>query len=158
MRNFIITFLLATFLMIVSQTANAQDRGFGIGAAIGGPDGLSYKAWVMETSALAGVLTFNVSEHSTYFYTHADYLAHKIYEDLDWEVGNLHYYYGGGIGFEWTDELIDDRLTLRLPAGFGFNFNDVPFDIFMELAPTIRISPDFSFYFNGNMGFRFYLN
>lgn len=158
MRTFILTFLLATSLMVVSQTAQAQDRGFGVGAAIGGPDGLSYKAWTGSNSAIAGVLTFNVSDNFTSFYTHADYLVHKFYDDLDWEIGNLFYYYGGGIGFEWYDSDIDDRLSIRLPAGFGFNFTDVPVDIYLELAPTITVSPDFNFFFNGNMGFRFYLN
>lgn len=158
MRKFILTFLLATSLMVVSQTANAQDRGFGVGAAIGGPDGLSYKAWMSQNSALAGLITFNVSEASSGFYTHADYLIHKFYENLDWEIGTLHYYYGGGVSFEWMDSAVDDRLSLRLPAGFGFNFYDVPVDLFLELAPTVTVSPEFDFFFNGNMGFRFYLN
>ena len=158
MRTFILTFLLATSLMLVSQTVQAQDRGFGVGAAIGGPDGLSYKAWTGSNSAIAGVLTFNVSDNFTSFYTHADYLIHKFYDELDWEVGNLLYYYGGGVAFQWYDSALDDRLSIRLPGGFGFNFTDVPVDVFLELAPTITVSPEFNFSFNGNMGFRFYLN
>lgn len=158
MRNFILTFLLATSLMVAAQSANAQDRGFGIGAAIGGPDGLSYKVWTAERSALAGLATFRINDDYSSFYTHADYLVHKFYEDLDWEIGVLHYYYGGGVAFEWRDTVDDDRLSIRLPAGFGFNFDDVPADLFLELAPTITVNPDFNFFFSGNMGFRFYLN
>ena len=158
MKRFILTFLLATSLMVVSQTAFAQERGFGIGAAVGGPDGLSYKAFLSETTAFAGLVSFSISENRSSFYTHLDYLIHKHYEELDWEVGQLFYYYGGGIAYHWRDHAFDEQISFRLPSGFGFNFTEVPVDIFLELAPTADLQPDFSFYFTGNMGFRYFFN
>lgn len=157
-RRILLSCLFATVLLVVTQTAQAQDRNFGIGAAIGGPDGISYKAWVNENAAVSGLLTFSLSDLSSSFYTHLDYLGHRHFDDLDWEAGRLHFFYGGGVGYQWYDALIDDIFSLRVPLGFGFNFVDVPVDLFFEVAPTFNVSPDFSFQFNGNLGFRFYLN
>lgn len=159
MRRILLTALFATSLLLITQTADAQDRNFGIGAAIGGPDGISYKAWISDPTAVAGVVAFGAGEGSSRFYTHLDYLIHRFYDDLDWEVGRLHYYYGGGVGFQWNDSPgSSDRFLLRIPVGLGFNFTDVPADIFFELAPQFDVSPSFDFHFNGNLGFRFYLN
>ncbi|MEX2572674.1 MAG: hypothetical protein WD317_00195 [Balneolaceae bacterium] len=147
--------------MIIAQTAvaqDAQDRNFGIGGAVAGPDGISYKVWMNESAALAGLVSFSLTDYTSDFYTHLDYLVHKFYDDLDWEVGRLHYYYGGGIGYQWRDSGFDDLLMIRTPAGFGFNFEEVPVDLFFELAPTVHVSPAFNFHFNGNIGFRFYVN
>lgn len=159
MKKYIFTVLLATsFLLIQQQQSVAQDRGFGIGAAVGGPDGISYKSWISETTAFTGLVSFSIADNTSSFYTHLDYHVHKFYDELDWEVGNLFYYYGGGVAFEWREQAVDNRLALRLPAGFGFNFTDVPVDLFFELAPVFDVTPDFRLGFNGNLGFRFYLN
>ena len=165
MKKILLTALLACSITLMAQTLHAQqatpieNQNFGIGAAIGGPDGLSYKAWVSPNSALAGLVSFGITDSNSRFYTHLDYLVHKFYDELDWEVGRLHYYYGGGVGLEWfSQDFIDEEVMIRLPAGFGFQFADVPADLFFELAPTFSVTPDFGFGFNGNVGFRFYLN
>jgi len=158
MRKIILTIFLVIVLMAISQRTVAQDRGFGVGAAIGGPEGLSIKSWLGETSAISGLITFTISENTSSYYTHLDYLNHKFYDDLDWDFGRMFYYYGGGVGFEWLEWVDDTTVFLRLPSGFGFNFDDVPVDLFLELAPTFDVNPEFAFYFNGNFGFRFYLN
>lgn len=159
MKKFILIVLLATSLLIVQQqTADAQDRGFGVGAVIGSPDGLSYKAWVSNDMAVAGAVSFTITNNASSFYTHADFLMHKFYEDLNWDVGTLHYAYGGGVSVTWLEWANDSVYGVRLPSGIGFNFTDVPADLFFEIAPTIDVSPDFRFGFNGALGFRFYLN
>jgi len=159
MKKLLFAALLIATISISTNTLQAQERGFGIGGAIGGPDGLSYKAWLNPNAALAGIVSFGISDGDSNFYTSLDYLIHKFYDNLDWEAGKLHYYYGGGIAFQWySQDFMDEQFHLRLPAGFGFNFSDVPVDVFFELAPTAQVSPNFSFGFNGNLGFRFYLN
>ncbi len=160
MKKIAWTFFLVTFITLASQNLHAQDRGLGIGAAIGGDagSGLSWKTWVSDKAGVSGMVTFRISEFNSSFYTHVDYVVHGFFDQLDWEPGTLHYYYGGGVGYRWFDAISDDILSLRVPAGIGFNFAEVPVDLFFELAPTANVSPDFSFYFNGNMGFRFYLN
>jgi len=159
MKKLPLIILLATTLLIVQHhTTQAQDRGFGIGAVIGSPDGLSYKAWITDEAAVAGAVSFTISNNTSSFYTRADFLMHKFYENLDWEVGTLYYSYGGGVSVLWRQFANDSIYGVRLPSGVGFNFTDVPIDLFFEIAPTIDISPDFRFGFAGALGFRFYLN
>lgn len=158
MRIFTLAFLLSISLLLVHETGEAQDRGFGVGATIGSVDGLSYKVWVSESHAVAGAVSFYLEENFSWFYTHADYLFHNPYEELNWEVGDLYYYYGGGARISWMDGVNETWFGLRLPSGLGFDFTDVPIDLFFELAPGIDVSPDFSFGFEGNLGFRFFIN
>lgn len=158
MKKLLLIFLFAFTFTFILEDAKAQDRGFGVGAVIGSPDGLSYKAWISESAAIAGAVSFSISDNSSSFYTHADILAHKFYTELDWEVGVLHYYYGGGARLVWYQWMDDALFGVRLPSGIGFNFTEVPIDLFFEVAPTIDVHPDFNFGFNGALGFRFFLN
>ena len=158
MKKHLLTFLLLAILLICVSISHAQDRNLGVGAAIGGPDGLSYKYWLDGSSALTGLVSFSISESSSRFYTHLDYHRHSFYDQLDWEEGRVYYYYGIGLGYEWLEITGDDLMTVRLPSGLGFDFNELPFEGFMELAPTFHVAPEFRFGFVGNLGFRFYLN
>ncbi len=158
MKKLTFVFLIVTLFTITTQIAIAQDRGLGVGAAIGGPDGMSYKYWLGGSAALSGLVSFAISENNSRFYTHLDILNHKFYDELDWDVGRMFYYYGGGFGFEWIEWTNDNIFMLRLPSGIGFNFNDMPVGLFLELAPTVDVSPEFHLHFNGNIGFRYFLN
>ncbi len=156
-KNILILLFFASFLACVN-ISHAQDRSFSIGTALGGPDGLSYKYWMDDQSALTGLVSFSISENTSRFYTHLDYLRHKFYDELEWEEGRIYYYYGGGLGYEWLEWSGEDLVTLRLPSGVGFDFQDLPFEGYLELAPTFNVSPEFRFTFVGNLGFRYYLN
>lgn len=159
MKSILFTILLASSLLLINPTAQAQDSGLGIGAVIGSPDGLGYKAWVNENSAVAGAVSFSLSDNNSSFYTHLDFLKHRSNENLNWEVGQLSFYYGGGVRFIWRDLGADNTFwALRLPNGINFAFADAPVDFFVELAPTVGVSPDFEFGFNGGLGFRYFLN
>jgi hypothetical protein len=159
MKKLIVTLFLIASLILISEQTQAQDRGFGIGAQVTSPAGISFKGWVSETGALASVMSFSVSENNSTFYLHLDYLKHKSYEALDWDIGYLSYYYGGGARFIWIEAALDNSFfALRGPAGLNFNFTEVPVDFYIELAPTFEVSPDFSFGFTGGIGFRYFLN
>ncbi|MEX1011140.1 MAG: hypothetical protein WDZ29_03690 [Balneolaceae bacterium] len=158
MKTFITALLLTCTLLMFQEPLKAQDRGFGIGATIGTYDGISWKNWISDRAAVAGLITFSIAENTTMLHAHADYLMHKFYESLEWEVGHLHYYYGGGLGLTWREWSDDNIFTIRAPSGLGFNFTDVPIDLFFELAPTLAVAPSFQFGFEGSIGFRFYLN
>jgi hypothetical protein len=159
MKPLLLTIILSTSLLIISNRAEAQNQGFGVGAQITSPAGLSAKAWLNETSALASVVSFNINSNNSSFYTHLDYLMHKNYDQLGWDVGVLSYYYGGGVRFIWREVGFDNTFwAIRLPAGLNFNFAEVPVDFYMEIAPTFDVSPDFNFGFTGGIGFRYFLN
>ena len=158
MKKYILTLLLLCVLLLCTNPAHSENRTFGLGTALGGPDGLNYKYRMGEISALSGLISFSISENNSRFYTHLDYLQHKYYDEAEWEEGRLYYYYGGGIGYNWIELSREDLVFLRLPSGLGFDFTNVPVDVYFELAPTFNITPEFRFAFNGNFGFRFYLN
>lgn len=158
MKKPLLIVLLLTTMLICSNVSFAQDRTFGIGTALGGPDGLSYKYWLGETTAFTGLVSFSIADNNSRFYTHLDFLQHKFYDDLEWDNGRVYYYYGGGIGYEWLDITNDNYVTIRLPSGMGVTFDDIPVEGYMELAPTFNIAPEFRFRFVGNFGFRYYLN
>lgn len=160
MKSISLTIVLITSLMIIPLKADAQNDGFGVGAQITNPAGLSFKAWLNETSALASVVSFNISENTSSFYMQLDYLKHKSYDELGWDVGVLSYYYGGGVRFIWREFVVNDDTfwAIRLPAGLNFNFAEVPVDFYLEVAPTFEVSPDFNFGFGGGIGFRYFLN
>lgn len=159
MKKLLFTVILTTSLLIMAEYGVAQDREFGIGAQVTGPAGISLKGWVNETGALASVISFGLSENNSQFYIHLDYLNHKSYDELNWDIGNMSYYYGGGVRYIWRDAFIDNSFfALRLPAGLNFNFSELPVDFYLEIAPTIEVSPDFNFGFAGGIGFRYFLN
>lgn len=159
MKSLLVTTLLFSALLIMTPDTQAQDRGFGIGAIIGSPDGISMKSWVSEQGAVAVATSFSISENNSSLYAHVDYLHHKHYDELNWDIGYLNYYYGGGARLIWQEAGINNTyLALRGPAGLNFNFTEIPVDFFMELAPTLSIDPDIAFGFNGGIGFRYFLN
>ncbi len=156
--SFIILSLAATLTLAQAQDGPG-DRSFGIGAQVTSPAGVSMKGWISDNAAIASVVSFQLSENNSLFYIHADYLLHKHYDTPDWDIGALSYYYGVGGRYIWREVGFDDSFfAVRLPGGFNFNFVDIPVDIYIELAPTLEVSPDFSFGFNGGIGFRYFLN
>lgn len=159
MKSILLSLTLTAALFILTEHAEAQDRNFGIGAQITNQAGIAMKGWVSETGALASVFSFSLSENASEFYLHVDYLHHEAYDELNWDIGYLTYYYGGGARYIWREVGIDDSFfALRLPGGLNFNFTETPIDFYLEIAPTFEVSPDFNFGFAGGLGFRYFLN
>jgi len=163
MKTKLLTSLIIISLSLMLSAAQAQDastnRTFGIGAQVTNPAGVSMKGWISDDAAIASVVSFNLSENTSSFYIHGDYLMHKQYETPGWDVGFLSYYYGVGGRYIWRDALIDDDFFgIRLPGGLNFTFTDVPFDFYVEMAPVFEVAPDFNFGFTGGLGFRYFLN
>jgi len=148
--------LIGTFIFIFSfsfsQITQAQDRDFGIGGVIGDPDGITVKGWLSESTAISGVISFNLGDDFSWFLIQADYLKQKTV--TTWEEAYVQYHYGGGIRFIEGD--FSDSISLRGPIGLDVNAIDIPVEVFMEIAPTLDVDPDVRFYFSGAVGFRYY--
>ncbi|MDR8390107.1 hypothetical protein NC796_03075 [Aliifodinibius sp. S!AR15-10] len=157
MKKIISITILCFSLSIISETAYAQNDGLGLGAMINGPTGISYKAWFNDDMAIAGGLTFNIGDISS-FYMHSDFIVHGDRDgSFDLESGIMRLYYGFGARLDYNDITNDTEVGIRFPLGTNYDFEDVPADLFFELAPTILIV-DFNFGLNGALGFRYYLN
>ncbi len=158
MKKITTIIVLCTALNFAPEIGHAQDNGFGIGAMINSPTGISYKAWINGDAAVAGAVTFNISEGVSSFYTHADFLMHSTGDGtVELDSGVMRFYYGGGLRLRFNDLTDDTRLGIRAPLGTTYQFEEFSGDIFFEFVPTILFD-NFNFGFNGALGFRYYLN
>ncbi len=154
-----IVLLLAVSLSVAQAQDTTYNRAFGIGAQVTNPAGITMKGWVSDNAALASVISFNLSDNNSSFYLQGDYLIHNRYNTPDWEVGYLSFYYGVGGRYMWRDAGFDNNFFgIRIPGGLNFNFTDVPFDFYVEMAPVFDVTPNFNFGFTGGLGFRYFLN
>ncbi len=158
----LITLLALCFTAAVS-TVRGQDMStsgkFGIGSQVTSPAGVNVIGWLTDNAAISSVASFSLSDNNSSFYLHADYQMHKRYYTPNWDVGFLTYYYGVGGRYIWREAALDESFFgVRLPGGVNFSFTELPFDIYMEMAPVFEVAPDFAFDFSGGIGFRYYLN
>lgn len=159
MKKTFSSLLALVLLLCLLQVSHAQNNRLGIGVSLGDPSGISYKYWADSTLAISGLSSFQIRKNGSYFYTHLDFNKHQFFEKANWDAGYLGLFFGAGLMYEWKDFGMDDNfLTLRLPVGLNFHLHDLPFSFYFETAPHFTVYPDFHFFFNGNLGFRYYLN
>jgi hypothetical protein len=160
MKKYLIVSLFCATVLFISRPTFAQDSGFGIGAMLNDPTGISMKGWVNEDFAIDGAVSFEVGRNFSQFYLHADAIQHTESgdEDFDLENGELRLYYGAGMRLIWIDTVDDLFLGIRGPVGINYTSDDAPIDAFFELVPTIDFSPRFRFSFAGALGLRIFLN
>ncbi|HVK75098.1 MAG TPA: hypothetical protein VM734_17335 [Kofleriaceae bacterium] len=145
-------------------TANKE---FGLGLILGAPTGLSGKYFYSEDKAI----DFAVGFLGRYrgrdgLHVHVDHLWHPVSLVSD-SAFELPLYVGVGgrfYSFDWDDnDRYDDGqvLGVRVPVGIAFDFNNVPLDIFVELAFVLdfyvsdyddNVDGDF----NGGVGVRYW--
>jgi hypothetical protein len=148
--------ILALSLLAITFSSNnlaaAQKSGSGVGIIIGEPTGLSGKFWTSEKNAVdIGVAWSFVHEGS--FHLHADYLWHSFNVFKTNQPIALYYgvggrmkasrYHGGNLGFRGT-------------IGLDYFVAEAPFDIFIEAAPIMDLTPSTELEFNGGLGFRYF--
>ncbi len=148
--------LLAALACLAPQKAHADSKGLGLGLMLGEPTGISGKLWLDPVHAVdfaLGSFGYYVGSPYNGVNVHADYLWH---------------YYGifGGRGSEAYR-----RLPLYVGAGGVFSspglagvrgvmgityIFDAPFDVFLEVAPTLVIAPGVGMGTDEGLGGRFY--
>ncbi len=160
MKKIIATSVICFSLLLISQSAFAQQSGIGVGAVINGPTGLSYKAWIADDVAVAGAVTFSFGDGIDQFYTHADVLLHNdtVLDGINPQNAYFSVYYGGGVSLNFFNDPAFEEIAIRVPAGLNYGLIEAPLEAFFELAPTIQFIDNTRFYFSGALGFRYYLN
>lgn len=152
------------FVVLICEAAAAQDQGFGVGAIIGQPTGLSLKNWVSQTTALEAAIAWSF-EGDGFFYFQAAHLFHD-YSLIKTTKGRLPFFYGiggrvkvlsdrNGRRRDESDE--DPRLGICIPIGLDYHFGGAPLDIFLEFIPIIDIIPGTDFDLNAAIGIRYFL-
>lgn len=157
LKLFCVLFILVScFSFCEAKTsAGAQNRTVGIGFILGDPSGLNVKLWSSHTTAF----DFTAGWGYKSFWLQGNYVWH------DWSVfkGNtdvsIPLYYGLGFFVEGREGSEDNGFGPQAVIGLDFIFKKVPFDIFIEVGPSLEIAPEkgTKLFFHGGLGARFYL-
>lgn len=144
-------FLILACTLVLSESANAQASGsdFGLGVMLGEPTGVSVKVWTTDQSAFDVGAAWSLSGSREALHLHADLLWHSWFPDTE----NLAFYYGIGGRVILTE---DAHAGVRIPLGFTYVFDAIPFDLFVEAVPIFDLAPDTEFAGNGAVGIRYY--
>jgi hypothetical protein len=146
-----------------SFTAN---KTFGLGLMLGAPSGLSGKYFIGPSTALdfgVGIIRYCCRGDRDGLHLHGDVLFHPV-SLTSQPAFELPLYFGVGARiWDFDDNEFDDdgfALGVRAPIGIAFDFNNVPLDVFIELALVV----DFFFNYrdevdgdiNGAIGVRYW--
>lgn len=133
--------------------ARSGDQGYGL--LVGIPSGVSAKYWLNDLSALDG----GVGVVGGDWEVHADFLYHDFrwYERLNMAPpsrdAEVPFYFGIGPRLVFADER---EFGLRLPAGFSYLPHADIWEVFAEVAPVVRLTPDWGLNGDIAVGARYY--
>jgi len=162
-----------------SRSNFEANKTFGLGIMLGAPTGLSGKYFTGRSTAIDfGLGTIYGYRDRHAFHVHADYLWHPV-SLVSSHAFELPLYFGVGGRFlhgnrcyRYDRGVCDYRyndytaLGVRGPLGLAFDFNNVPIDIFVELAVVLdfvvdrddRYDDALYLDIDGAVGFRYYFN
>jgi hypothetical protein len=159
---------IALLALLIALAGRAQDSGFGLGIMIGEPTGLSAKAWVASDRAIGMGLAWGGWGHGGYVHLHADYLFHNM-GLINVSKGKLPLYYGPGLRLRsWTGDRYWHRgryydhdgshidVGVRFPVGLAYLFDKAPVDLFLEVVPTLDLTPSTSLDIDFGLGARYW--
>lgn len=133
-----------------------QHDDVGLGVLLGDPSGISYKNYFNSQNAIDAALGWSLRDQGG-IYVHADYLWHnyELFQNMEGSVdqGLVGFYYGIGARVFLSD---DAGMGVRVPVGVNYMFANDPFEIFLEVVPTLELVPSTSGDFGGGIGIRYY--
>jgi hypothetical protein len=156
--------LAAVAILLLSPAANAQGpqgRPFGLGLCLGEPAGVTAKYWFDRNHAMDAAVGWGYWPHKG-LAIYADYLynlytlipAGSVPFDLLFYIG-----IGGKVGFwEKHEGKGGVGVGVRVPFGLTMVFTSAPFDVFLEITPSVGLGGPGDVYFDldGCIGGRFY--
>ncbi len=145
--------VLLAIALLTGTTTMAQPSGFGIGAQVGEPTGLSLKFWNNPQRSLNIAAAWSMGR-SGRLVVQTDYVFYN-YNILDTDIDNVEtpLYYGLGAQIRFEE---DSRVGIRIPIGIDFAFQRDPLDIFLEVGPTLNVVPATEFEMTGGLGIHYY--
>ena len=144
-RRFVILVLL---VFVVAAAGFAQTS---VGIILGEPTGLSGKQWIGEGASFDLAVAWSFLPEGA-LYAHVDYQQH--FDDLDVDAGTLLWFAGIGPRIYIGNEV---GIGMRIPVGLVYDIDDVPLEVFLELAPGLNLFPSTVFNFGGGIGVRYQL-
>ena len=145
-------FLFCFLLFSLSSWSQSYDHSVGI--KLGIPNGISYKHFFAEQSAIEGILSLKSETNYDIIGLSAYYQVHLPLVDTN--AGLLYWYFGGGlgVGFLNYEEGIENQGNTVLFGGGNlgaeFVFDDIPLNIALDWNPSINLvkGPFKTFTFN----------
>ena len=146
LRRTRITIALAVFVLCATPVA-AQ---FSAGLVVGEPTGLSAKLWVGDLTAVDLAVAWSVAGDEQRLYLHSDFQQYIAFGQPD--AGRLLVYVGVGGRLYIGDET---ALGVRIPVGLFYELDQLPIEVFLEVAPGINLFPATEVNFGGGIGARY---
>ncbi len=144
--------IIAIFTVFATPRLEAQDSGSGLGIIIGNPTGVSFKSWLSGNSALDLAAAWSLNDERLLI--QGSYILHDV-SIFKVSKGKLALYYGIGGAIVLTDDV---GVAARVPVGLDYMFATAPFDIFVELAPSLLLVPKTDFRIGAAVGVRFWFD
>jgi hypothetical protein len=126
---------------------------FGAGLIVGEPTGASLKYFLTDKTAIDGAIGWGFHDE-TDLHLHSDFLWH-LNDICSVPDGQLSLYFGVGARVKFRDNA-DDRVGVRVPVGVSYMLENVPVDVFLEVAPIIDFTPSTRGGFTAGIGARFW--
>jgi hypothetical protein len=180
MKNLFLKTKLSTLVLTLALTlaftaeksagAPPASTDVGVGFILGNPSGLSAKLPAGSVNAFHLILAYNQNrgwgnrgwdnnncgpdnnDCDGRLYLGGDYVWYN-YNSIPVSKGRLPFYYGPGV---WTSVSNDASVGIRFALGLEYQFATAPFDIFLEIAPGVRVIPNTNGYVSSGLGARFY--
>lgn len=121
----------------------------GIGVVI--PSGITLKYWINQVNGIDLKAGWGSDEEKSRICL--DYLWHRFDFFKRSKRQKLALYYG--IGGKFHSGKHNDHISLRMVVGIDFIFIKVPFNFFLELSPTLQLSPETSLGIEPAVGLRY---
>ena len=150
-KSCFLSFSILGIILAFSSGLQAQsgNTSFGVGVMVGEPSGVSIKKWFSNRTAVDVGAAWSFANRTEALHLHSNLLFHNGIA----ETPNLSFYYGIGGRVIFAS---DPKIGVRVPLGLSFLFENIPFDLFVEAAPIIDLTPDIGLAGNGGFGFRYY--
>jgi hypothetical protein len=150
-RKLVVTLALMAVCIAKPVRAEVQSGDQGLGLIFGSPIGLTYKYFYTHTMAVdggIGVIGDKLAIYATHLWHDFSLIPKPSGVDAQ-----LPFYFGVGARLRFME---DPRFGIRTITGISFMHNKRPFELFGELGPFIRLTPDVGVSMDGGVGFRYY--
>jgi hypothetical protein len=142
---------LLSLLLSAPSLAFKAEEGFGVGFAFGTPSGISGSLPMGQDNAINGLIGYDLGRNAN-LRLHADYVWH-VRGLIPVESGSVSLFYGPG-AFAALAE--GSALGIRFVGGIDYRFQDIPVQLFFEVAPGINVLPDTEFNPAAGLGVRYF--
>jgi len=156
--------IIALSVLFALQVSIAQERLFGLGVMLGEPTGISAKLWTSSANAFDFGLGWSVGgdrigKYDGYYaggsriHFHMDYLWHSFDAIHSSERFPLYYGLGGRIN---SGGGYSSSAAIRGVLGIAWLPRETNIDVFLELAPSLQLSPSSGFGMDAAIGARYF--